>query len=209
MLPPLVISMGTNVRSFQTQLHDGQDTTSVQHGSESFTYRVVMPTTNEQSDRDVAMTWDVRGTAGLAHGLYTGIEVELGGLLSPVKATGEAMSEGIYGAPTLRQGSGVVFGGLALFGIRIPGHRGAVSLEAAGGARVVSYSFRSSYHDCKDLTSVDTATGVIEGRARGELWVSPWLTAGATLGASAIHTRDWVAGAYLAFHNRPYARTRP
>jgi hypothetical protein len=119
------------------------------------------------------------------------------------------MSEGVYGAPTLRQGSGVVFGGLGLFGIRIPGHRGAISLEAAGGSRIVSYSFRSSYHDCKDAVSIDTVSAVIEGRARGELWVSPWLTAGATLGASAIHTRDWIAGMYLAVHNRPYAHTRP
>jgi hypothetical protein len=115
----------------------------------------------------------------------------------------------VFGAPTLRQGSGLVMTALSLFGIRIPGHRGAVSLEAAGGVRYVSYMFRSSYHDCKDLATIDTTALVIEGRARGEVWVSPWLTAGATLGASAIHTRDWLAGVYLALHNRPYARTRP
>ena len=74
--------------------------------------------------------------------------------------------------------------------------------------RTVSYSFQSSYHLCQQATSVMVFAPVAEARARGELWLSPWLTAGVTLGTSVLETHAWMGGLYLGVHTRAFGGER-
>jgi hypothetical protein len=72
----------------------------------------------------------------------------------------------------------------------------------------VHYTFESSYHLSETSTTLVYNDGVVEARARGELWLSPWITAGATVGASVLDRGDWMAGVYLGVHSRAFAGSR-
>ena len=80
-----------------------------------------------------------------------------------------------------------------------------MSVEGAGGVRSVRYSTTSTYHDCVDTTVVNVVQGVIEARARAELWLNPWLTLGAQAGANVMARGDWMTGVYLGAHTRAFA----
>jgi len=203
--PRMFIELGSNVRQYSAGL--GTQSGTVEHGVESFTYRVSMPTTSDTA-RDVAVTSALRVGFGLPHHFYTGGELELGGLVAPATATTEMTSTGSFGAPNLTQSGGLVIGGLGIAGVRGTTGIGAFALEAAGGVRNTSYNFRSSYHLCEDTTSVSETRAVVEARARAELWLGPWFTAGATLGANVLSRGDWLAGIYLGLHSRAYGGTR-
>jgi len=150
----------------------------------------------------------LRATLGLSHGLYAGAEVDLGGLVAPGRAATEMMSSGAFGEPELRQDGGFVVDSLATVGIRGAGHAGAVAVELSGGMRALSYGFHSSYHDCVTGSSVLVYAPVAEARARGELWLSPWLTAGVTVGTSVLESRAWMGGLYLGVHTRAFGGGR-
>ena len=118
------------------------------------------------------------------------------------------MSSGSYGAPSLQQRGGFVFGALGLAGARGSTQHGALALEAAGGVRNTSYYFDSTYHMCETQTIVNETRAVVEARARAELWLGPWITAGATLGTSVLSKGDWLAGVYFGIHSRAFAGVR-
>lgn len=46
--------------------------------------------------------------------------------------------------------------------------------------------------------------GVLEARARAQLWSTPWFTLGVAVGSSLLHKNDWMAGIALGFHSRSY-----
>jgi hypothetical protein len=173
----------------------------VTHGDETFTYRVVMP--GARPALDTSVSWTARGTVGARH-LYGGVEVELGGIAKPGAAAAEMESTGAYGSPSLQQGSGIELGGYGVVGVRANSTRGVIGAELAGGVRTVSYQFDSSYHDCAQTSMIEDTRGVLEARVRGELWLSPWVAVGATVGASVIERDDWVAGIYMSAHSRAY-----
>ena len=207
-MPRMFFELGSNVRQYTTGL--GAQSGNVEHGAESFSYRVMMPTESERA-RDVAVTTALRFGVGLPHHLYTGVEVELGGLVAPAAATAEMTSTGSFGAPSMSQSGGMVFGALGLAGLRGTTSRGSFAIEAAGGVRNTSYNFHSSYHLCEETTSVNDTRGVVEARARAELWLGPWFTAGATLGANVLSIGsggDWLAGIYLGLHTRAFGGSR-
>lgn len=72
----------------------------------------------------------------------------------------------------------------------------------------MSYSFQSNYLACEQATSITAFAAIVEARARGELWLSPWLTAGVTLGTSVIEQRAWMGGLYLGVHTRAFGGER-
>jgi len=86
--------------------------------------------------------------------------------------------------------------------------RGPLGMRTAGGVRAASYSFESSYHGCLQATSVTAVAPIAEARVRGELWVSPWLTAGLTAGASVLEKHAWMGGLYLGVHTRAFGGER-
>ena len=203
-VPHITVEGGLVVRQFVSRL-DGQ-IGSFSHGAESFSYRATTATRSRLLDTAVLST--LRASLGLSHGLYAGAEVALGGLAAPGRAAIEMMSSGVFGDPEFRQDGGFVVDSLATVGIRGAGHAGGIAVELSGGLRAVSYSFHSSYHDCVTGTSVLAYAPVAEARARGELWLSPWLTAGVTVGTSVIEARSWMGGFYLGVHTRAFGGGR-
>lgn len=204
-IPRLFIELGSSVRNFGSGI--GERTGSVQHGAERFSYRVVMPTA-ESSPTDVAVTSNLRLGFGVGRGLYSGLEFEIGGVVSPAAANAEMTTSGTFGSPSLSQGNAVYLGFAGFAGYRASGSRGSIAIEGAGGLRSVRYNFESSYHLCETSETFVSTTSVIEARARGELWLSPWLTAGAQLGTNVLDRGDWMAGLYLGVHSRAFAGTR-
>ena len=204
LLPHIIFEMGMNVRQFGRQLHDAQG--SVTHGSEPFTYRVVAPVTASRSD--VAMTADFRIGLGFPHGFYTLLEGEIGGLVSGGQTSVEMTQTGTFGAPSLTSSQTALLGGYGVVGIRAPILGGTLAFEMAGGGRALIYSFDSAYHDCNQTTSVSTSKVVAEARARAELWASPWVSFGATLGTSVLERGDWMTGLYLGIHSRSFGGQR-
>lgn len=202
--PRLFIEGGTMVRSFGSGL--GDQTGSISHGLESFSYRVVM--TGAEVHRDVAVTTNLRIGFGIPHGFYGGIEGEIGGLVAPASATAEMTSTGVFGSPNVQQQNGLVLGLAAVGGFRVNGGRGSLAIEGAGGLRSVRYTFASSYHECETDTTIVDNRSVVEARARAELWLSPWLTAGVTVGSNVVDQHDWMAGIYLGAHSRAFAGGR-
>ena len=203
-IPKLFVELGTGVRQFDSGL--GTQSGAIAHGAESFSYRVVMPTS--EPARDVAMVSTLRLGFGVPRGFYSGLEFELGGLVAPASASAEMTSSGTFGSPEVRQSGGLVLGFAGIGGYRASGQRGSLSLEGAGGLRSVRYQFDSYYHNCESTTTIASTRSVVEARARGELWLSPWITAGATLGANVLDRHDWMAGVFVGFHSRAFAGTR-
>ena len=154
------------------------------------------------------MTSTLRLGFGIPHGFYSGLELELGGLVSPAAATAEMTTAGTFGTPNVEQQHGMFVGFTGVGGYRAVGSRGAIAIEGAGGLRSVRYNFDSSYHYCETTTTVTANMGVVEARARAELWLSPWLTAGVTVGSNVLERSDWMAGFYFGAHSRAYAGAR-
>jgi hypothetical protein len=201
--PRIFVDAGVLVRRFGSLLDDRTGT--VAHGAESFTYRVLAPTRSHLLDTAVLST--LRLGAGLPHGLYAAVEVDLGGLAQPGRVTTE-MSTGDLGTPSLRQDRGLVVDSLGAVGVRGVTHAGLLGVELAGGMRAVSYNFHSSYLGCEQAASVTAYAPIAEARAHGELWLSPWLTAGVAVGTSVLETRTWMGGIYLGVHTRAFGGLR-
>jgi hypothetical protein len=204
-LPKLFVELGSNMRQFASGLPQQQG--QVTHGLESFSYRVVMPQ-SQGAPIDTAMTTTLRIGVIPAHGFYTAIESELGGLTSPASASTEMMSTGTYGGPQLAQQGGVVIGAYGVAGVRGTLGRATLAVEGAGGVRSTRYHFDSTYHACESTSTIAVTRGVVEARARAEVWAGPWFTFGATVGANLAERGDWLAGLYLGLHSRAFAGGR-
>jgi hypothetical protein len=198
--PPFTLEAGALVRRFPSLL--GSQIGSVAHGRESFTYRVVQPASVRRFD--TALLASLRTTLDLSRVLYGSLEADLGGTSPPRSSATEMVSTGVFGSPDLQPRHGVMADALGVAGVRLPLGFGALGVELAGGVRAVSYAFRSSYHDCRQTTNVSALAGVAEARARGELWLGPWLTAGVTLGTSVLERNNWMGGLYLGVHSRTF-----
>jgi hypothetical protein len=203
-VPQLIIEGGALVRRFPSLL--GGQTGSVTHGVESFRYRMIQPAGARRFDS--ALLSSLRASVGLSRAVYAGLEVDLGRVRPPDAATAEMASAGVFGSPDLQPGHGLLVDSLGVVGVRAATGFGSVGVELAGGLRAVSYRFHSSYHDCQESTSIDALAAVAEARARGELWLTPWLTAGVTLGTSVLERNAWMGGLYLGVHSRAFGGDR-
>ncbi len=127
--------------------------------------------------RSRMLTYDERVGVGMRYGLYVAFDFELGAFASQ-----PATSSGL----------------LALISAGIQHRFGPITLgvEATGG--VLAYSPANS--------TALTSQGVVEGRARGDLWVTPWLTLSGVVGTEALIGDGWMAGAALGFHTHAYGR---
>jgi len=204
-LPNLAIEAGVVTRQFGTLLNS--QTGTVLHGVESFAFRV-MGGQAQTRPVDTAVLTSLRASVALSHGMYTALEVDLGGLAQPGQTPTEMMSSGVFGTPELQQERGLLVDSLATVGVRAATHAGAISAELAGGVRYASYSFHSSYHQCEQSVSIKATEPLAEARVRGELWVTPWLTAGLTVGTSVIERHTWMGGLYLGVHTHAFGGER-
>jgi hypothetical protein len=204
--PQVTIEAGAMLRRFPSLL-DGQ-TSSVTHGGETFAFRAVQSATATRRALDTAVLSTMRISVGMPRGLYTGVEVDLGGVTRPGTASTEMMSTGVFGSPELAQSGGFIVDSVGVVGVRGRTGAGTLGVEMAGGLRAVSYSFHSSYHGCEQMADLLAFAPVAEARARGELWLSPWLTAGAMVGASVLERDAWMGGLYLGVHSRSFGGER-
>jgi hypothetical protein len=203
-IPHIVVEGGVIVRQFESLL--GSQAGSVTHGTESFAYRVLTPPRTRLLDTAVLST--LRAGVGLPYGLYAAAEADLGGLTRPAHVATEMLSTGSLGSPDLAQERGFVVDSALAVGVHGQVHGGGLAVELAGGVRAASYSFESSYHGCLQPTSVTAVAPIVEARVRGELWVSPWLTAGLTAGTSVLDRHAWMGGLYLGVHTRAFGGER-
>jgi len=90
----------------------------------------------------------------------------------------------------------MVFGYAGVLGVAERVGRARIGVEGVAGGRTISYDF--------DGFTATATVPVVEARVRGELWLNPWVAAGATVGSSVIARNDWVAAFYLAMHTRSY-----
>jgi hypothetical protein len=193
---------GLTLRQFDSLAVD--QVGSVAHGGESFQFRV--GTVSRSRPRETAALATFRGGVGLVHGLYVGAELGIGGLVRRAPTATEMMSAGTFGSPELAAQSSMIVESLAVAGVRGPVGPGTLGLELAGGARSVSYSYQSTYHDCVQITDVTSVGAIAEARARAELWLTPWLTAGATLGTSLLERGAWMGGMFVGVHTAAFDR---
>jgi hypothetical protein len=203
-MPQIIIEAGAVVRRFASLLD--RQTGTVTHGVESFSYRVLQ--TARSRPLDTAVLSSLRAGVALPHGLYTALEVDLGGLARPGATPTEMMSTGVFGSPDLRQDHGFIVDSVGAVGVHGTVGSGGLGVELAGGMRGVSYSFHSSYHDCEQSTSVRALAAIAEARVRGELWLGPWVTAGVTVGTSVLDRNSWMGGVYLGVHTRAFGGER-
>lgn len=143
-----------------------------------------MPTTGSTTGGDDALTVDERIGVGLTPHLYAAVDIEFGNF-------GEFDSNSAAARD-------VVLDGLGSLGLR--GSLGPFSLavEAAGGGMAYTFPTADDYQ----------TEAVLELRGRGEIWLAPWFTIGATGGASMLRKGEWIAGLYMGFHTRAYAGDR-
>ncbi len=122
------------------------------------------------------LTYDERVGVGMRYGLYVAFDFELGAFASQ-----PATSSGL----------------LALVSAGIEHRLGPITLGAEVTGGVLAYSPANS-------TDLDSQR-VLEGRARGDFWLTPWLTLSGVVGTSLIGD-GWMAGGALGFHTHAYGR---
>jgi hypothetical protein len=201
--PQVILEAGALVRRSPSLL--GGQIGRVSHGVESFTYHMSQPSGARRFD--TAVVSSLRATIGLSHAVYGGVELDLGSVYPP-RGDAETTSAGAFGSPDRPPRHGLLADALGVAGVRAGNGFGALGVELAGGVRAVSYAFRSSYHDCWQSTSVGALAAVVEARVRGELWVTPWLTAGAAVGTSVLERGAWLGGLYLGVHSHAFGGDR-
>jgi hypothetical protein len=202
-LPLIFFELGTSLQRFDTPLREG--TGNVTHEGEDFSYRVVSPTTAGEIEQATAMVASLRVGVASRIGLYTAAELEVGGLVhDPTRM--EMTSTGTFGSPDIEKSSAVAFGGLAVVGFQRGTKHLLLGAEVAGGFRGVSYQYDSHYLACEDTTSIVTARGVLEARARAAVFISPNFSIGAQLGSSLVDDRTWTGGVFLGGYTRSFAR---
>jgi hypothetical protein len=144
---------------------------------------------------------------GSRTGIYGALEAEIGGLVRDSAGAAEMTSSGVLGTPTIAKTSAMVMSGLGVLGVRA-GERNRFGIEVAGGMRNVSYHYTSHYLACENEMTVTASQKVLELRARASTWLTPFLSLGATAGASVIDRGDWMAGLYLGVHTHAFAGNR-
>lgn len=105
--------------------------------------------------------------------LYGGLELEVSPTLPPA---------GAVGARTFGAGSSL------LLGLQGGSQTVKLAAELAGGVRII------------DSADDEGLEPVLEARARGDLWLTPWATVGVVVGTSLLDRREWMTGIFLAAH---------
>lgn len=141
--------------------------------------RATHPISTSKTSGHDALMLDERIGFGVSRGLYAAFDFELGDLDSSHEED-------------------LVLDGLASLGVRLPVGPLMLAGEVSGGVMESSYATQANIQ-------VD---GVLEARARVDLWLAPWFTVGGMAGKSLLDHGDWVAGLYLGFHSWGYAGDR-
>lgn len=145
--------------------------------------------------REYGVISPARGRAtALASALRIGLDIGSHGYLA---FEGELGGAATSGELAMLSTGGTFVGGYGVIGARAGGSTATLSAELAAGVRDIS-------DGRNDRMAVSTASGVLEARVRGEVWLTPWISAGATVGSSLVDRGDWMAGFYIGVHARAF-----
>lgn len=135
-------------------------------------------TTPRKQDGGGALVVDERLGVSGAYGAYVAADVEIGD----------------FAADGSESNRDILIGAAGSVGFR--GRLGGLSLgaELTGGYR------GTSAVDNHDLDG----SPVFEARARGSLWLTPWVTLGGVAGSSLLDRGEWMVGVMLGFHGHAY-----
>ncbi len=115
---------------------------------------------------------------------------------------------GLVNAPEIRDASGTPYepGVGAYFAVRgVLGVRTRATssttagVEVAGGWRMVTWGTPT-----ESTGSIGAAGADVQLRARGEYWMSPWLSLNAAVGTSVVARSDWMATLSVGIHSRAF-----
>lgn len=134
---------------------------------------------------------------------YAGVELGIGGLTrSPIRLMSDAADDLHISSQTL-VGTNAVFGARARYGIA------ELDAEMAGGLRFVSMTVQQYGAAEEDPSETDvSASGVVEARLRGMLWVSPHVFVAAQTGVGLFERSDVNIGLSIGLSSRAYGQTR-
>jgi hypothetical protein len=137
--------------------------------------------THNKGAGNTAWLFDERIGTPIAGALFTAFDFELGNF-----------------DPERTDDRGFVVDGMISLGLQ--GSIGAVTIggEVAGGVMRSSFPAEVEEH----------TSALLEARARGELWIAPWVTLGGAAGTSLLDKGDWMFGLYLGVHTWAYAGSR-
>lgn len=129
---------------------------------------------------DSSLSYTERFGVAVSRALYFGLEAEIG----PTTTNESPPGGRTFGA-----------GGLAFAGLQGGTRLLKLGGEIAGGGRLVETALADERL---------TGEGVLEARARADLWLTPWVTIGGLVGTSLIAEGDWVAGISIGLHTYSY-----
>lgn len=206
--PAIFIETGVIMRRFSSLL-DGQ-ISSVSHGDQILTsFRATSGRPPGSGSTGPALDTAVMSTsrvgASFKHGLFTAIELDVGGITREGGTRAEELAAGVVGASDIRQEGGVIVDSLATIGLRGTSSFGSLGVEFAGGVRAVTYSFDSHLSDFVQSSTITAVGAVAEARVRGELWLGPWVSAGVEVGTSVLEKDAWMGGIYLGVHTHAFS----
>lgn len=134
---------------------------------------------------------------------YAGVELGIGGLTrTPIRLMSDAADDLHISSQTL-VGTNAVFGARARAGIA------ELDAEMAGGLRFVSMTVQQYGANEEDPSETEvSASGVVEARLRGMLWVAPHVFVAAQAGVGVFERSDVNIGLSIGLSSRPFGQTR-
>jgi hypothetical protein len=134
---------------------------------------------------------------------YAGVELGIGGLTrTPIRLMSDAADDLHISSQTL-VGTNAVFGARARHGIA------ELDAEMAGGLRFVSMTIQQYGANEEDPSETEvSASGVVEARLRGMLWVAPHVFVAAQAGVGVFERSDVNIGLSIGLSSRPFGQTR-
>ena len=188
MVVPLSFELGTTstLLDLSRVAIDGQ----VEHPGAAYSYRVVG---DDLGARATAVGLTARVLGHGRHG-YAGLET--GFATVAIDAVGPVATS--VGGTLAPRPAFVLTGGVVV-GARTFAGRLSLGGELMAGARALGVEVESRHDSCFVAETRYDVAAAIEARARADLWLSPWLSAGAYVGRD-IRTRDTSAALLLGAH---------
>ncbi len=150
-----------------------------------------------------AAAFQMRFVVPASEHYYAGVELGIGGLTrSPIRLMSDAADDLHIASQTL-VGTNAVFGARARHGIA------ELDAEMAGGLRFVSMTVQQYGAAEEDPSETEvSASGVVEARLRGMLWVSPHVFVAAQAGVGLMERSDVNIGLSIGLSSRAFGQTR-
>jgi hypothetical protein len=148
----------------------------------------------ESSEPDLGMMFSWR--VGVTYRqVYLAVEGEVGGSVSTDGTAARDLGMQVLGESPHHSHLTVVQG-VFIAGARATHGRSVFGVELAAGGRRVDYTFATLEQHGDELPWVSGDSKVVEARARAGYWLTPFLSAGVSLGSS-LYDHSWMGGFHV------------